>query len=115
MKKNRNTPKRRFRRRPGAYDRYMSNQVDSEGKKLLEQTPMTFEKQIVQDKQITDELSDRFTHRQQMMVAAQQKRNRQMVIAQEKEHFLANAQPELYQNYQNLIDEGIKSGLLTED
>ena len=114
MTKDRKTPKRRYRRRPGAYDRFMSNQVDSEGKKVLQQKPMDFEEQLIQDKEITQELSGRFMHRQQMYHRAQQKRNRQMLIEQQKEQVLADAQPELYENYKDLIEEGIDSGLLID-
>ena len=112
MTKDRKTPKRRYRRRPGAYDRFMSNQVDSEGKKVLQQKPMDFEEQLIQDQEITRELSGRFMHRQQMYNRAQQKRNRQMLIQQQKEQLLAKAQPELYDNYQDLLEEGIDSGML---
>ena len=112
MTKDRKTSKRRYRRRPGAYDRFMSNQVDSEGKKVLQQKPMDFEEQLIQDQEITRELSERFMHRQQMMHRAQQKRNRQMLIEQQKEQLLANAQPELYENYKDLIQEGMDSGML---
>lgn len=107
--------KRRYRRRPGAFDRFMSNQVNTDGTKILEQKPMSFDEEIVQDKLIMEELSDRFMHRQQMLKAARVRRSRQMAINAQREQLMQKANPDLYENYQNAIDEAVSTGILSED
>lgn len=90
----------RFQRKPGSFDRFTSAQINSEGEKLLQQEPLPLKMKHHwierEEKQSQPGSSDRILQRRLMRIEQQ----RHAALALE---------------YQRLLQEGVKKGILLPD
>lgn len=107
--------KRFYKRKAGAFDRYLSNQVDSEGAKVLKQDPLHLKDQPAYDRDMLRREQRQRQQREIARLSIEERRAQHAKQDQQRERFKAESNPQLYEEYNQAIEEAVKTGLLTED
>lgn len=107
--------KRFYKRKAGAFDRYLSNQVDSEGAKVLKQDPLHLKDQPAYDRDMLRREQRQRQQREIARLSIEERRAQREKQEQQRERFKAESNPQLYEEYNQAIEEAVKTGLLTED
>ena len=107
--------KRFYKRKAGAFDRYLSNQVDSEGTKVLKQDPLHIRDQSAYDREALRCEQRQRQQREIARLSIEERRAQHARQDQQRERFKAESNPQLYEEYSQAIEEAVKTGLLVEE
>jgi len=96
--------RRSYRRRAGAFDRFLSSQVDQGGKKVLKQRPLTKQEEL----RYAEE-------REQGALRSEAIRRERELVRQHQQQQQQRMKAELEAQYKRMVADAIDAGLLIED